>query len=181
MTMIRQYNETLDDITVLCGSEVDILADGTLDYPDEVLAELDWVICSPHVSLRQAPDVATARLLCAIEHPLVHAIGHPTGRLINRREGLSPDMPTLLAAAKQHRTALELNANPWRLDLRDAHVRLASEAGTYVTIDTDAHGPSDFELLKYGVLTGRRGGLTQALCPNCWDADTLHEWIRSKR
>ena len=178
---IHEANERFDDITVLAGSEVDILADGRLDYDDEILQRLDWVVASPHSSLRQDPKKATERLLMAIEHPMVHVIGHPTGRLINEREGLAPDMATLVAAAKAHDTALELNANPWRLDLRDRHVRLAAEAGTLVTIDTDAHKPADFELLKFGILTGRRGGLTQALCPNCWEAERLHGWIRSKR
>jgi DNA polymerase (family 10) len=178
---IHEANQRFDDITVLAGSEVDILADGHLDYDDEILQRLDWVVASPHSSLRQDPKKATERLLMAIEHPMVHVIGHPTGRLINEREGLAPDMATLVAAATEHDTALELNANPWRLDLRDRHVRLAAEAGTLVTIDTDAHKPADFELLKFGILTGRRGGLTQDLCPNCWEAERLHGWIRSKR
>ena len=102
-------------------------------------------------------------------------------RLINEREGLSPDLATLVAAAVEHDTALELNANPWRLDLRDRHVRMAAEAGALVVIDTDAHRPQDFDLLRYGILTARRGGLGRSLCPNCWDADRLHAWIRSKR
>ncbi|MCH2144402.1 MAG: DNA polymerase/3'-5' exonuclease PolX [Phycisphaerales bacterium] len=178
---IHEANERYEDITVLAGSEVDILADGRLDYDDEILARLDWVVASPHTSLRQDPAKATARLVKAIEHPLVHVLGHPTGRLINEREGLSPDMAELIAAAKAHDTALELNANPWRLDLRDKHVRLASTEGALVTIDTDAHRPADFDLLKYGILTARRGGLTTGLCPNCWDRERLRAWIDSKR
>ena len=178
---VHQANKRHADITVLAGSEVDILADGSLDYDDEILERLDWVIASPHSSLRQDPQKATKRILKAIEHPLVHAIGHPTGRLINEREGLSPDMGQLLAAAKEHDTALELNANPWRLDLRDRHVRMAQEAGVLVTIDTDAHGPADFDLLRYGIMTARRGGLSRSLCPNCWGEDQLLDWIRSKR
>lgn len=178
---IREADARHDDITVLAGSEVDILADGRLDYDDEILERLDWVVASPHSSLRQEPALATERLLKAITHPLVHAIGHPTGRLINEREGLSPDLATLVAAAVEHDTALELNANPWRLDLRDRHVRMAAEAGALVVIDTDAHRPQDFDLLRYGILTARRGGLGRSLCPNCWDADRLHAWIRSKR
>jgi DNA polymerase (family 10) len=178
---VHQANQRHADITVLAGSEVDILADGSLDYDDVILERLDWVIASPHSSLRQDPRKATNRILKAIEHPLVHAIGHPTGRLINEREGLSPDMAQLLAAAKEHDTALELNANPWRLDLRDRHVRMAQDAGALVTIDTDAHGPGDFDLLRYGILTARRGGLSRSLCPNCWAEDRLLDWIRSKR
>jgi DNA polymerase (family 10) len=178
---IQEANRCHDDITVLAGSEVDILADGSLDYDDDILSRLDWVIASPHSSLRQEPEKATKRLLKAIEHPLVHAIGHPTGRLINEREGLSPDMARLFEAAKEHETAMELNANPWRLDLRDRHVRMAQDAGVMVTVDTDAHSPTDFDLLRYGIMTARRGGLRTSLCPNCWPADELLAWIRSKR
>ena len=90
-------------------------------------------------------------------------------------------MAALCAAAHEHRTGLELNANPARLDLRDVHVRLAMESGTLVPIDTDAHHPGDFDLLRYGIYTGRRGGLRRSACPNCWEADALHEWVRSKR
>ena len=178
---VREANARHEDITVLAGSEVDIMADGTLDYEDEVLAQLDWVIASPHSSLRQEPAAATKRLLKAITHPLVHAIGHPTGRIINGREGLNPDMAELCAAASEHRTGLELNANPARLDLRDAHVRLAMEHGVLVPVDTDAHHPDDFDLLRYGIGTARRGGLTRSACPNCWAASELMEWITSKR
>ena len=178
---IREADARHEDITVLAGSEVDIMADGSLDYDDDILEQLDWVVASPHSSLRQDPATATARLLKAIEHPLVHVIGHPTGRIINEREGLSPDMTELCEAAREHRTGLELNANPARLDLRDTHVRLAMELGTLVPIDTDAHHPGDFELLRFGILTARRGGLTQSACPNCWESGQLHEWIRSKR
>ena len=181
VTNIREADARYDDITVLAGSEVDIMADGSLDYDDDILQQLDWVIASPHSSLRQDAPTATTRLLKAIEHPLVHVIGHPTGRIINEREGLAPNMSELCAAAREHRTGLELNANPARLDLRDSHVRLAMETGALVPIDTDAHHPGDFDLLKYGIFTGRRGGLTRSSCPNCWESDQLHEWIRSKR
>ncbi|MEE2908196.1 MAG: DNA polymerase/3'-5' exonuclease PolX [Planctomycetota bacterium] len=178
---IHELDATFKDIRVLAGSEVDILADGRLDYDDELLAKLDIVVASPHVALRQSPEKATARLLTAIQHPLVHIIGHPTGRIINKREGLSPDMPALVEAALECQTALEINANPLRLDLRDTHVRLAVEAGCLVAINTDAHHPSDFNLLRYGVLTARRGRLDPQQCVNTWPADRLHDWLSSKR
>ena len=178
---IRELDSTLKDIKVLAGSEVDILADGRLDYDDELLAELDIVIASPHVALRQSPDKATSRLLAAIRHPLVHVLGHPTGRIINKREGLSPDISRLIEAAIECNTALEINANPLRLDLRDTHVRLATEAGCLIAINTDAHHPQDFELLRYGLLTARRGRLGPDLCINTWNADKLHTWLSSKR
>ncbi len=187
---VREANAHNLGITILAGSEVDILADGSLDYDDDLLAALDIVVASPHASLKQEPGVATERLLRAIRHPLVHIIGHPTGRLINRREGLSPDMPTLVAAALEHRTALEINANWQRLDLRDAHVFLAARTwspedhdapGCLVTIDCDVHAPADFDQLRFGVLTARRGGLRPAMCPNTWPAPRLHAWLKSKR
>ncbi|MBL9000919.1 MAG: PHP domain-containing protein, partial [Phycisphaerae bacterium] len=104
---VRETDERIEGITILAGSEVDILADGSLDYKDDLLAELDVVVASPHAALTQDPQTATGRLLAAIAHPLVHILGHPTGRLVLRRPGLSPDMGTLIAAAKEHRVALE--------------------------------------------------------------------------
>ncbi len=167
-------------LVLLAGSEVDILADGSLDYPDDVLAELDVVVASPHSSLKAAPEAATARLLRAIRHPLVHIIGHPTGRLINVREGLAPDMALLVREAREHRTALEVNANSMRLDLRDAHVRMAVDAGALVSINTDAHAAEDFAQLRYGVTTARRGWLPCAQCVNAWETPRLLAWLRSK-
>jgi DNA polymerase (family 10) len=168
-------------IAVLAGSEVDILADGTLDYPDDVLASLDFVVASPHSALRAEPAAATERLLAAIRHPLVHVIGHPTGRIVGAREGLSPDVAALAREAAARGVALEVNANSMRLDLRDAHVRICVEAGCTVAIDTDAHGAGDFDELPYGVATARRGWLPAALCVNAWDRDRLLAWVRSKR
>ncbi len=179
---IRSVAKTYKDrLILLAGSEVDILADGSLDYPDEVLAELDVVVASPHSSLKAAPEVATERLLKAIRHPLVHIIGHPTGRIINAREGLSPDIHLLAREAKAHGTALEVNANTMRLDLRDAHVRVCVDTGTLVAIDTDAHSAGDFDQLRYGVLTARRGWLGCKLCINTWEPRTLIQWLKAKR
>lgn len=184
ITSIREVQKALKDqgvgITLLAGSEVDILADGTLDYDDGLLEELDLVVASPHAGLRQEDAIATKRLLRAIEHPLVHILGHPTGRLINRRSGLSPAMNELIAAAKEHQTALEINAHWMRLDLRDVHVRAAVDAGCMIAIDCDVHAREDFDNLRYGVLTGRRGWLTPGLCVNAWAAAKLHRWLKSK-
>ena len=166
---------------IWAGSEVDILADGSLDYPDELLAELDWVVASPHAALRQEPAAATERLLRAIRHPLVHVIGHPTGRIVNGRPGLEPAMDELFAAAKEHGTALEINAHHMRLDLRDAHVRGAVDAGCMIAIDCDVHGREDFDELRYGVLTAARGWLPKAQCLNAMDAKALDAWRRRKR
>jgi len=168
-------------INLLVGSEVDILADGKLDYSNSLLKELDIVVASPHHALNQDPAKATKRLLKAIENPYVSIIGHPTGRIINRRPGLSPDMKQLFHAAAQRGVALEINANHYRLDLRDTHARAAIEAGVKLAIDTDAHGVSDFDQLIYGVLTARRAGATKADVVNCMSADALKKWIASTR
>jgi DNA polymerase (family 10) len=168
-------------IRLLAGSEVDILADGSLDYDDDLLAELDWVVASPHTALRQDPEAATKRLLAAVRHPLVHVLGHPTGRMINARPGLEPRLDEVCAAAAEAGTALEINANHYRLDLRDRHVRLALEHGCMISINCDVHAPAQFDELRYGVLTGRRGGLGPQRCINCLDAEALERWRRRKR
>jgi DNA polymerase (family 10) len=178
---VREANKKVDGITIMPGSEVDILVDGTLDYDDDLLHALDVVVASPHAGLRAKPKQATKRLLKAIEHPLVHIIGHPTGRLIERRPGLEPDMNEIIAAAIEHRVALEINSHWMRLDLRDTHVRAAVEAGCLIAIDCDVHRPDDYDNLRFGVLTGQRGWLTPELCINTWDKQRLHKWLTSKR
>ncbi|MBL8762736.1 MAG: PHP domain-containing protein [Phycisphaerae bacterium] len=178
---VRRVGGKLKGITLLAGSEVDILADGTLDYADEVLAALDVVVASPHAALSQDPDTATARLLKAIRHPRVHILGHPTGRLVNRRAGLSPDMPRLFAAAAERGVALEINAHWMRLDLRDIHARGAIDAGCLIAIDCDVHAPDDFDNLRFGVVTARRGWVTPERCVNTWTAAALHDWLTRRR
>ncbi|MFG0246174.1 MAG: DNA polymerase/3'-5' exonuclease PolX [Phycisphaerales bacterium JB052] len=178
---IREANKKIDGITIMPGSEVDILVDGTLDYDDDLLASLDVVVASPHAGLRAKPKQATKRLLKAIEHPMVHIIGHPTGRLIERRPGLDPDWNEIFAAAIEHDVALEINCHWMRLDLRDTHVRAAVEAGCKIAIDCDVHHAYDYNNLRFGVMTGQRGWLTPERCINTWDASTLHAWLKSKR
>lgn len=178
---VREANGRVKGITILAGSEVDIHADGSLDYGDDLLAELDVVVASPHAALRQEAKDATKRLLQAVTHPLVHVLGHPTGRIINRREGLHPDMGELAAAAAEHGTALEINCNHLRLDLRDRDVRIALEQGALLALNCDVHAEEDFDELRYGVLTGRRGGLTAERCINTWSAKKLHGWLKKKR
>jgi len=173
--------ELKDTITILAGSEVDILADGKLDYADSLLKELDIVVASPHAALSQKPEVATKRLLRAIENPYLTIIGHPTGRLIGRREGLSPDMTALIAAAAQRGIALEINAHHMRLDLRDNHARAAIEAGVKLAINTDAHDAAGMDQLIYGVLTARRAGAQVKDVINCMSKTELVQWIGSTR
>lgn len=178
---VREEDSRIRGIRLLAGAEVDILPDGRLDYPDDVLAELDIVVASPHVSLRQSKEAATRRLLAAATHPLVHVLGHPTGRVVGRRAGLEPDLPRLFEAAAAAGTALELNANPRRLDLRDQHVRAAVAAGCVVAIDTDAHSERSFDFLPYGIATARRAGLVRDACINTWSRARLDRWLRRKR
>lgn len=174
-------HELKKTIAVLAGSEVDILADGAMDYPNSLLKELDVVVASPHNALSQEPAKATKRLIKAIQNPYVTIVGHPTGRLINRREGLSPDMKQVIAAAAQRGVALEINANSWRLDLNDSHARAAIEAGVKLAINTDAHGPGDMDQLIYGVLTAQRAGATREHVVNCLSREALAKWLQSTR
>jgi len=178
---IRAAQADFPTLRLLAGSEVDILADGRLDYDDETLALLDVVVASPHASLRQEPSAATKRLLRAITHPLVHIIGHPTGRILLGRDGLAPDMHELTAAAAESGTALEVNCHWSRLDLRDTHVKVAVAAGALVAIDCDIHGAEDVDNLRYGVATARRGGLTRKSCVNTWEQSALLAWLKNKK
>ncbi|MBI1372785.1 MAG: DNA polymerase/3'-5' exonuclease PolX [Phycisphaera sp.] len=179
---IRKAAEKMkDDITILAGSEVDILSDGRLDYEDALLAELDIVVASPHAALGQDPDTATKRLLSAIHNPYVHIIGHPTGRLINRREGFHPHMDQLFKAAAETGTTLEINASHYRLDLNDNNARAAIAAGCMLAIDTDAHGPGDLDELQYGITTARRAWAEPKHVVNCKTAKQLQTWLTAKR
>jgi len=178
---VRAARAEVPGITILTGSEVDILPNGRLDYDDQLLAELDVVVASPHAALTQDSAAATERLVKAVSHPLVNVLGHPTGRLLLRRRGLEPDMGAVLAAAKANNVALEINCHWMRLDLRDAHVRAAADAGCLIAIDCDVHHTEDFDNLRFGVSTARRGWLTPKACVNTWDAARLHAWLRRGR
>jgi len=165
-------------IPILHGLEVDILADGTLDLDDETLALLDWVIVSIHSSFTQSAEVATARALRAVEHPLVHAFGHPTGRLIGSREPVVFDVERVAEAAAAHGVAMEINASPERLDLSDVNARIAKAKGCRFVIDTDAHATGQLDLLRYGVFQARRAGLTR---DDVWNTRRFAEFDRWRR
>jgi DNA polymerase (family X) len=157
---IRELNESLDGLALLAGSEVNVLTDGGLDYPDDLLEELDWIVASLHSSFRMKESEMTARMVHAMEHPLVDAIGHPTGRLIGRREPYALDIEKVVEAALRTGTLLEINANPNRRDLDETNARLAAEAGVTVVIDSDAHGTETLANIRYGVATARRAWIT---------------------
>jgi DNA polymerase (family X) len=150
----------LDGIAVLAGTETNVLTDGSLDYEDDVLEQLDWVIASLHTSFRVSEEEQTERMLRAMEHPLVDAIGHPTGRLIERREAYALDLDRVIAKAVETGTFLEINANPDRRDLNDVYAKAAAEAGAMLVIDSDAHWPRTLANMRYGVATARRAWLT---------------------
>jgi DNA polymerase (family 10) len=159
--LCRRLTDTLG-IAVLMGSECDILPDGRLDYPDDVLAALDVVVASVHTRFKMPRDEMTARLIRAMEHPLVDIIGHPTGRLLGQRDAYDVDMERLVDAAARTGTALEINASPDRLDLSDAHARLARERGVRLVISTDAHSRYELRFMEYGISVARRAWVEPA-------------------
>lgn len=174
-------NKKLKGINILMGSEVDITADGTLDYADAVLKELDVVIASVHSGFKMDKDTITKRILSALENPYVHALGHPTGRLINQREPYDVDIDLLIQAALENDKALEVNSSYQRLDLKDLHVKKAVEAGVKIIISTDAHRPEGLLQMRYGVGTARRGWVQKKDVLNALDFDELNEWLESKK
>ena len=166
-----------DSILLLRGAEVEIRADGELDYPDEILAALDVVTASVHTSLRQSRERVTARMLSAVRNPHVDVIGHPTGRMVGGRDPAELDLEVVLAAARESGVALEINAHPARLDLKDAHARRAVEMGCRLAINSDAHSPADLELRPYGVATARRGWVGAESVVNAWPRERLLAWL----
>ncbi|HUO07499.1 MAG TPA: DNA polymerase/3'-5' exonuclease PolX [Phycisphaerae bacterium] len=168
-------------ILVLAGSEVDILADGSLDYEDDLLEKLDWVVASPHAALTQESDAATQRLIRAAANPHVSVIGHPTGRIVPSRRGLEPDMAKVIFAAARHGVALEINANYHRLDLRDVHVKMAVDAKVPICINTDAHSLEEFDQMQYGILTARRGWATKSDILNTRPLDAFKKWLKDRK
>src|SRR3954454_21367891 len=163
---IAALNATLDDFTVLAGTEVNILPDGTFDYPDELLERLDWVIGSVHTSFGMDEEAMTERMIAAIESPWLDAIGHPTGRKIESRPAYAIDMTRVIAAAAANGTMIEINSAPDRRDMNELHARAAAEAGVMVLIDSDAHGVETVDNLRYGIATARRAWLTAAQVAN---------------
>ena len=178
---IEEVNRRMGDtFRLLAGTEVEVLADGTLDFPDEVLAELDLVVAAVHSGLRQGREQVTARTLAAIRNPHVDIIAHPTGRLIGEREGADLDMEPIFRAAAETGTALEVNSYPKRLDLCDVHVRRALELGVKLAISSDAHDVSGFAVLPFGVATARRGWATAADVLNACSAEEALAWAAGR-
>ena len=168
-------------VHLLTASEVDIRADGALDLPDEVLAQLDVVVASIHSSFRASKEQQTKRLLKAIENPYVSIIGHPTGELIGEREGYEFDEDAVFRAAARTGTALEINANPARLDLSADRARRARELGCTISIDTDAHHIEDMDNMLFGVATARKAGFTKDQVLNTRSLSDVQKFVRTKR
>jgi DNA polymerase (family 10) len=158
---VREVDAQMEGIAVKAGSEVNILPDGGLDYEDELLAELDWVVASVHTAFGMGEAAMTRRMIRALEHPLVDAIGHPTGRMIVRREPYAIDLEAVFEAAARTGTLLEINANPDRRDLSDVHARNAVKAGVRLVIDSDAHKVRTLANMRWGIATARRAWLTR--------------------
>jgi DNA polymerase (family X) len=156
---VRTLDAELDGLRLLVGTETNILPDGRPDYDDDLLAELDWVVASVHTSFTMTEATMTARMVAAIEHPWIDAIGHPTGRKISRREPYRVDVDALIEAAARTGTMLEINGAPDRRDLDDVHARAAAEAGVLLLVDSDAHGAERLEHVRWGVATARRAWL----------------------
>jgi DNA polymerase (family 10) len=157
----RLNQESDDTFVILKGIECDILEAGGMDLPDDVLAQADWVLASVHYGQKQSLRQITERILGAVENPYVTAIAHPTGRLLNRRDPYDVDLDRVFQAVKRHGKWLELNANPYRLDLNDVHCATAKRLAIPVVINTDAHSTDGLDVMRFGINQARRAGLTK--------------------
>jgi len=178
---IHKLNGTLRGITILAGAEVDILADSSLDFDDKLLADLDFVIASIHSGMGSAREKVTARTLKAMDNPYVNCIAHPTARLIGQREPMDIDIAAVIKHAAETHTALEVNAHPYRLDLKDVHCKMAIEAGVKLAIGTDAHSVEGLGLMGFGVATAARGWVTKADVLNTLSLAKIKAWAKAKR
>jgi len=178
---VRKADKKLKGITILCGVEVDIKSDGTLDYSDELLKEIDVVTASVHSGFKQDEQTMTRRIMSAMDNPYVHIIGHPTGRILNRREPYALDMDAVLRKAAETGTAVEINANYQRLDINDVACRRAKELGVKIAVCTDAHHLEDLEMMEFGVSVAQRGWLEKGDVINAFPLKKLRAFLAAKR
>jgi DNA polymerase (family X) len=174
---VRAADEKYGEIRLLCGSEVDVLKDGSLDYEDDLLAELDFVVASVHTSFQLKEKEMTERVVRAMNNPYVRTVGHPTGRILNRREPYEVGVSRLILEARATNTALELNSYPDRLDLAVPYVREAINAGVRITIDTDAHDETALSFAKFGVTQARRAWVEKSSVINCLPRAEFEEYL----
>ncbi len=180
---IRALNEklALHNFRILSGTECDILPDGSLDYPDDVLARFDYVVASVHTQLEMDEKTATERILRALRNPYVTILGHPTGRLLLRREGYPLDWARIIDACVTYRVAIELNAHPQRLDIDWRRIRAATTAGIPIVINPDAHAIDELDYVRWGVAVARKGWLSPDACLNARELDDLEAWLQQRR
>jgi len=178
LVAVRGADEKYGEIRLLCGSEVDILKDGALDYEDDLLAELDFVVGSVHTSFGVGEEAMTERIVRAMNNPHVRVIGHPTGRILERRDPYEVDVSRLIREAADTNTVLELNSYPDRLDLAVPYVREAMDAGVRISIDTDAHDESALSLVKYGVSQARRAWVEKDRVINCMPWEDFERYLK---
>jgi len=178
---VREANARTDGIRILAGAEVDILKDGSLDFPDEILERLDVVVASIHSGFQQDRDTITGRMVAAMRSPHVDILAHPTGRLLARRPGYEVDIDTVIREAARTGTALEINSYPDRLDLRDEHARAARDAGVMISVSTDSHSPEELPNIEYGVWVARRAWLEPGNVVNAMGYDELIEWLHTHK
>ncbi len=178
---IDQLNKEMAPFKIFKGIESDILPDGSLDYPDDVLASFDFIVSSVHSILNMDIRKATSRLLTAIENPYTTILGHPTGRLLLRRAGYPIDHKTIIDACAKNNVVIEINANPWRLDLDWRWVRFAMDQGVMLSINPDAHEMDGYSDMKYGVLAGRKGGLTKEMTLNTLSGEEIEAYFNKRK
>jgi DNA polymerase (family 10) len=178
---IDQHNSDLAPFRIFKGIESDILGDGSLDYPQEVLESFDFIVSSVHSILNMDIHRATDRLIRAISNPYTTILGHPTGRLLLRREGYPIDHKAVIDACAAHQVVIEINANPWRLDLDWRWVRYAMDQGVMLSINPDAHEMDGYADMKYGVLVGRKGGLTKEMTLNALSGDEIAAYFAQRK
>lgn len=176
---IRELNKQYSDIEVLSGTEMDILPDGSLDFNDEVLSQLDFVIASIHSSFQQPREQIMERILTAMKNPHVDMIAHPTGRIVGQRSGYDPDVEQLLDWAKEYGKIVELNASPYRLDLAVEYLEMAQEKGVPVAINTDAHAVNQLEVMAIGVRHAQKAWLKKDHVVNTWPLERLREYLKN--
>jgi DNA polymerase (family 10) len=180
ITKIHDAQKRVEGIRLLAGIEVDILKNGTLDLDNEVLAQLDVVVASIHSYMNMERAEMTERMLAAIENPYTQIIAHPTGRILLRREPFEYDMEKILHACREHAVVMECNAYPERLDLRDSYLRMARDRGVKIVISTDSHSTRNLPLMRYGVLTARRGWIEKKDVINTQHLDAFLSSLRPK-
>ncbi len=177
MAEIEALNAAMAPFRIFKGIESDILADGSLDYPEEILAQFEVVIASVHSNLKMDEAKATARIIRAIENPHTRILGHPTGRLLLSRPGYPLDHRAVIDACAANGVAIELNANPYRLDLDWAWIPYAIEKQVWISINPDAHSREGIRDIHFGVLAARKGGLEKSRCLNAMDLESFAEWV----